>query len=81
MKKHHWHAFWHKKLFEKHLQPHFQTRMGPRLVSPAHLRGSNNFFRREKKKVGHRIDERQVLPVMHINFMKASLLRIIQAHE
>ena len=54
---------------------------GPRLVSPAHLRGSNNFFRREKKKVGRRIDERQVLPVMHINFMKVSLLRIIQAHE
>jgi len=26
MKKHHWHAFWHEKLFEKHLQPHCQTR-------------------------------------------------------
>jgi len=26
MKKHHWHVFWHEKLFEKHLQPHCQTR-------------------------------------------------------
>ena len=26
MKKHHWHAFWHEKLFEKHPQPHCQTR-------------------------------------------------------
>ena len=26
MKKHHWHAFWHEKLFEKHTQPHCQTR-------------------------------------------------------
>jgi hypothetical protein len=26
IKKHHWHAFWHEKLFEKHLQPHCQTR-------------------------------------------------------
>ena len=25
MKKHHWHAFWHEKLFEKHSQPHCQT--------------------------------------------------------
>jgi len=25
MKKHHWHAFWHEKLFEKHPQPHCQT--------------------------------------------------------
>jgi hypothetical protein len=26
MKKHHWHVFWHEKLFEKHPQPHCQTR-------------------------------------------------------
>jgi hypothetical protein len=26
MKKHYWHAFWHEKLFEKHPQPHCQTR-------------------------------------------------------
>ena len=25
MKKHHWHAFRHEKLFEKHPQPHCQT--------------------------------------------------------
>jgi len=25
MKKHHWHAFWHEKLFKKHPQPHCQT--------------------------------------------------------
>jgi len=25
MKKHHWHAFWHEKLFEKHPLPHCQT--------------------------------------------------------
>ena len=25
MKKHHWHVFWHEKLFEKHPQPHCQT--------------------------------------------------------
>jgi hypothetical protein len=25
MKKHHWHVFRHKKLFEKHPQPHCQT--------------------------------------------------------
>jgi len=25
MKKHHWHAFWHEKLFEKHPQLHCQT--------------------------------------------------------
>jgi hypothetical protein len=24
-KKHHWHAFWHEKLFEKHPQQHCQT--------------------------------------------------------
>jgi hypothetical protein len=24
MKKHHWHVFWHEKLFEKHPQPHCQ---------------------------------------------------------
>jgi hypothetical protein len=24
-KKHHWHAFWHEKLFEKQPQPHCQT--------------------------------------------------------
>jgi len=24
MKKHHWHAFWHEKLFEKHPHPHPQ---------------------------------------------------------
>jgi len=29
MKKHHWHAFWHEKLFEKHPQPHCQTRSSP----------------------------------------------------
>jgi hypothetical protein len=29
MKKHHWHAFWHEKLFEKHPQPHYQTRSKP----------------------------------------------------
>jgi hypothetical protein len=26
MKKHHWHVFRHEKLFEKHPQPHYQTR-------------------------------------------------------
>ena len=26
MKKHHWHVFRHEKLFEKHPQPHCQTR-------------------------------------------------------
>ena len=26
MKKYHWHVFWHEKLFEKHSQPHCQTR-------------------------------------------------------
>jgi len=26
MKKNHWHAFWHEKLFEKHPQSHCQTR-------------------------------------------------------
>jgi len=26
MKKHHWHTFWHEKLFEKHPQLHCQTR-------------------------------------------------------
>ena len=26
MKKHHWHVFWHETLFEKHPQPHCQTR-------------------------------------------------------
>ena len=26
MKKHHWHALWYEKLFEKHSQPHCQTR-------------------------------------------------------
>jgi hypothetical protein len=26
MKKHHWYAFWHEKLFEKHSQPHCQIR-------------------------------------------------------
>ena len=26
MKKHHWHVFRHEKLFEKHPQPHWQTR-------------------------------------------------------
>jgi hypothetical protein len=25
MKKHHWHAFRHEKLFEKQPQPHYQT--------------------------------------------------------
>ena len=29
MKKHNWHAFWHEKLFEKHPQPHYQTRSKP----------------------------------------------------
>jgi hypothetical protein len=29
MKKHHWHAFWHEKLFKKHPQPHYQTRSKP----------------------------------------------------
>jgi hypothetical protein len=29
MKKHHWHVFWHKKLFEKHPQPYCQTRSKP----------------------------------------------------
>jgi hypothetical protein len=27
MKKHHWHAFWHEKLFKKHSQPYCQTRL------------------------------------------------------
>jgi hypothetical protein len=27
MKKHHWHVFWHEKLFKKHPQPHCQTRL------------------------------------------------------
>jgi hypothetical protein len=31
MKKHHWHTFWHEKLFEKHPQPHCQTRSKPML--------------------------------------------------
>jgi len=26
IKKYHWHIFWHEKLFEKHPQPHCQTR-------------------------------------------------------
>ena len=26
MKKHHWYAFWHEKLFEMHSQPHCQIR-------------------------------------------------------
>jgi hypothetical protein len=26
MTKHYWHAFWYEKLFEKHPQPHCQTR-------------------------------------------------------
>jgi hypothetical protein len=26
MKKHHWHAFWHEKLFKKQSQLHYQTR-------------------------------------------------------
>jgi len=25
MKKHHWHVFWHEKLFEKQPLPHCQT--------------------------------------------------------
>ena len=25
LKKHHWHALWHEKLFEKQLQPYCQT--------------------------------------------------------
>jgi len=33
MKKNHWHAFWHEKLFEKHPQPHCQTRSQSSWVS------------------------------------------------
>jgi len=32
MKKHHWHIFRHEKLFEKHSQPHCQTRYKPSIT-------------------------------------------------
>jgi hypothetical protein len=32
--KNHWHAFWHEKLFEKHPQPHCQTRSNHKKHDP-----------------------------------------------
>jgi hypothetical protein len=35
MKKHHWHVFWHEKLFEKHPQPHCEKSSNKHQISSA----------------------------------------------
>jgi hypothetical protein len=47
MKKHHWHAFWHEKLFEKHPQPHCQTRPKSRLATWCDHVFERNYFKKK----------------------------------